>query len=269
LLQYAASNDTAAASRLTLWRNNVNVTSENNTNVVLGVGTWYYVANSTLPTANYSWSPQSSTVTVNKKGIFIAMLPATEGINYGDTRTQYCAGNSSTYQCTLWRNEANVTSANNTSPTLGAGTWNYKANVTAPTANYSWTANTSTLTVNAVSATLVLYLNGSSSNITVERNWVVNITAAANNAQGTIYLYNNSVLITSCSLASTCSNVEAHPANVNSQFNITANYPETQNYSAVTSTSYWIKINNTIPSVPNLLTPTNGDYTAVNTTAFD
>jgi hypothetical protein len=45
---------------------------------------------------------------------------------------------------------------------LAVGTYNYKANVTAPTANYSWTANTSTLTVNKASPSLSLALDGSS-----------------------------------------------------------------------------------------------------------
>jgi len=156
VIEYVTSNDTASASKLTLWRNNVNITDLNGTTEALGVGAWNFVANSTHPLANYSWNPLSSTVTVVKKGISIVLAPSSETITYETTRTQYCAGNHTTYKCTLWRNETNVTSENNTSPTLGAGSYIYKANVTAPLANYSWSEQSSTLTVNKKNANVAV-----------------------------------------------------------------------------------------------------------------
>jgi len=93
-----------------------------------------------------------------------------------------------------------------------------------------------------------LLLNGSSSNITVERNWAVNITGTVNNTEGTLYLYNNSVLIKSCAGARSCTDIESHPAAVGAEFNITAHYPSTQNYTN-SSKTWWIKINNSLPTI--------------------
>jgi len=134
----------------------------------------------------------------------------------------------------------------------GTHTLNITVNLTQPPEKDEWdyTNNNKTITlvVNTASTTVDLLLNGSSSNITVGRNWAVNITGTVSNTQGTLYLYNNSVQIKSCAGAGSCTDIESHPAAVGTEFNITAHYPTTQNYSAASKT-WWIKINNTLPTV--------------------
>lgn len=248
-----------------LYRNGTLKNAENNTLIYLPADTWQYICN-VSSTENYTSATDSQNYVVNTKNANVQVYPTTQSVTYPTEVTQYCTDSSSLLDCSIFRNDSSI--SNNTAITLGASVYTYKANITDQI-NYTNYEDIETLTVNPASATLTLYLNGSSSNITVERNWAVNITAVDNNAEGTIYLYNNSVLITSCSGVTSCSNIEPHPASVGTEFNITAHYPATQNYSAATSTSYWIKINNTIPSIPSLLTPIDNDYTADNTTSFD
>jgi hypothetical protein len=151
--------------------------------------------------------------------------------------------------------------------TLAAGSYNYTC-VYNTSENYTSSKEEDYFVINKVNSSTNIFLNGSSSDITVERAWVVNISANVSNTQGTIHLYNNSVLITSCGGTNTCENIETHPADVDTEFNITAEYNETQNYTG-TSKTWYIIINNTIPTVPTLLYPIDNDYTADNTTTFD
>jgi hypothetical protein len=262
---YVTTGDATATKKL--YRDGVEKASDTPASEIIRLGYGNYNYNYTyFASENYTFNNATNTLVINKKNVNVQVYPTTQTKTYPDTTvTQYCTDDSSLLDCSIYRNGTSIT--NNTQYSPGVGVYVYKANIT-DIANYTNYEDTETLTVNPTSATLTLYLNSSSSNITVERNWAVNITAVANNAQGTIYLYNNSVLITSCS-AAVCTNIEPHPANVGTEFNITAHYPATQNYSSATSASYYIKINNTIPSVPNLLTPTNNDYTADNTTTFD
>jgi hypothetical protein len=92
----ATSNGTVAGSQLTIWRNNTNITAMNGTSERLPPGYWTFVANSTQPTANYSWTSILNNVTVNKNTTTIHL--ALDGIE-GNKTIIY----PSTINATAWK----------------------------------------------------------------------------------------------------------------------------------------------------------------------
>jgi PGF-pre-PGF domain-containing protein len=155
-----------------LWRNGTDVTSENNTEIILPVGTWEYVCN-VSETQNYTSASDSKVYTVEKKNARIQVYPLTQNLTYPASVLQYCTDESSLLDCNIYRNDSLI--SNYTEVTLAAGVYVYKANIT-DTMNYTNYEVTQILTINkgilvgtisapAVTYPTPLFVNSTESNI--------------------------------------------------------------------------------------------------------
>ena len=147
----------APTAACTLLRNGTDVTAaENNTATTIGAGGWNYTAvagsNSTQ-----GW------VVVNKLAYTFTLSPTTQTITYPTTVLERMLSNGTVAasRLTLWRNNTNITLMNGTSETISGGFQRFSANSTLPEANYSYTNQTSTVTVTKAQTAITLYLNGS------------------------------------------------------------------------------------------------------------
>jgi len=222
--------------------------------------------------ANYTGCSEDSILSVTE-GVAVVdiVFDPSSSETYGtETNTTcYIDTGDSIANLTLYRNGTMLKSGSGQQEdivTLGAGSYNYTCEYNA-SENYTTSRDEDYLVIAKAGTVVTLVLNDTVGNITVEREWVVNITANATNSQGTLHLYNDSVLITSCA-SDSCSNIESHAEDVGTELNITAVYNATENYTT-DSKVLWIIVNNTIPTVPTLLTPIDNDYTAINETVFD
>jgi hypothetical protein len=163
-------NATSAESPVvpTLWRNNVNKTTENSTATIYGYNaTAYSFVCNTTSTQNYSASNQAtSSLTVNKKAITLTLGGITgQTITYETPLTPYCAVATSMIEtvpnCKLTRDGVDVTSTENNTPTIygyKASAYNFIANATF-SSNYSSSNATNTLTVNKKTPSPFLYVS--------------------------------------------------------------------------------------------------------------
>jgi len=144
-----------------LYRNEVNVTSQNNTYVTLGYNSYSFVCNVTQ-TANYTSATTSASYTINKKDANTQVSPSDQTMTYPvSTVLQYCADNSNFHDCKLYKNNTDITSENNTNIKLPAGAWGFKANITDQT-NY---------TNYQASSTVIVSRASSSCNLTSSAGW--------------------------------------------------------------------------------------------------
>lgn len=131
-----------------LYRNGIDVTSENNQNILLAGGTYTYSCNLS-ESENYTSSYNSSSFTIEKtSGNIILKLNNVENnasITYGQTIN---ASASTSYgSITLHRNGIDITSDNNQNRILGAGYYNYTA-VSSGDENHSSESVSYFLTIN-------------------------------------------------------------------------------------------------------------------------
>jgi hypothetical protein len=156
-----------------LYRNDTGSIGSGADNVLLGVGAYTYTYNTTGG-ENYSSNSTTFNLVVNTKNANVTVYPQTTTITYNTSTSvnQYCLGDSSLYNCSIWRN--NIAVANGTFITLAAGTYSFVANIT-DNSNYTNYQGTETLTVN--NATLGGSLSGS--NVTYP--YAVNIGPAETN----------------------------------------------------------------------------------------
>jgi hypothetical protein len=132
---------------------------------------------------------------------------------------------------TLYKNGAPIAS-----PDIGifaAGTYNYSAVIDSDV-NKTGSSENWTLTVNKAAANITLLLNGTNNDFSVNRSQTVNITGIRTAGEGNLQLYDNGTLINSG--APVITNITSYAAL--GQRNITLYLPETQNYSAATSTHF-------------------------------
>jgi hypothetical protein len=247
LNQNCTNNVTLGAC--SLWRGttsppNVNITLMNNTNDVLTAGTWYF--NATYSgTENYSAATTAvQTITVNTAGISLALAPTTQTITYGQSVLQYCADNSTAaaYHCGLYMNDSNVTAQNNTSPVLSVAAYAFKANISAPVANYSWSAQTSVLTVsisNAASISVLLTNNDTAYGTQTTAQCVQNVGDAGT----TLTLYRNGT-----QAAQGTSPIQEQTVLAAGFWNYTCVYPGSLNYNAFANAS-WMMVNKVTPTI--------------------
>jgi hypothetical protein len=272
--QNVTSNDTIAASKMTLWRNTANITGLNNTNEALAYGIWTFVANSTHPTGNYSWSEQAATVTVSKANPTNNMTLTLDGStastqtrDYSNqtniTATKNATGDSDCIW-TLIRNGTNIGAAENkTAFQLNASGWNYTyyaascTNYTngqieifvnmqkRPTNMSLWIANTS-------------YPENVQGNRETELGVDVNFTAVLTNATYPVWLNITAnisaaqgwVNQTRLSANSNISNITETAGFSVGRYNITAHFDGDENHTA-SSVTYYLNITDdvTAPSV--------------------
>ena len=103
----------------TLWRNETNVTDENNTPVLLGAGSYFYKCNVT-ETENYTSASTNDTVTVNKADSQLS-LSASPGwtMTFGQTATISCTARSEAGTPTLKVDSITVSNPYSFQPTIG------------------------------------------------------------------------------------------------------------------------------------------------------
>lgn len=137
---------------------------------------------------------------------------------------------------------------NRTSVILPVGTHAYTVNVSA-TANYS--ANNSApsyyVIVSQGATTVNLYLNDTQANKTIASGGEVNITLVASNSEGVAWIFNGTGIANQTS-GNRAMNITTWTGTPGTQWNITGYYNGSQNYTASSPISYYIKIESTPPT---------------------
>jgi hypothetical protein len=234
----ACTNPEAAS---TLWRNSLNVTAaENNQFVVLAAGNHTYVCN-VSETQNYTSATNTSTY---------EMLPATTVLTltadpswnatYPNQTTVNCSANNNEVTPLLYVNDTNVGIPYTT--THAAGTYNYTCNATA-TQNYTSAVTSDILTINKGASLINLVVNSTDGDITIEAGSTITIIASMVIPNtGYVEIYRDGALIAN---GSSPQNIQ-ETFNGTGLFNITAYYPETQNYTSSYET-HFVTVNDTTP----------------------
>jgi hypothetical protein len=246
---------------LKIYMNNTEIT--NNADYSLAAGYYRFDYNIT-GNENYSDSSNTLYATISKAtGSVTLKLNDTENniaFVYGG---QVNASASSAYSgnVTLYRNSTDITSSeNNIFKTLAVGYYNYTA-IYAGNQNYSSASQTRWLNITKASSAVKLYLNNSESNINITTGTTIDINATRQTGEGIIQLYNNGTLINQGSSPLYNSTTFSSEGN----FNITAYYSATENYSA-SSESWWVNVSaaavpsDTTPPAITILSPENKTY---------
>jgi hypothetical protein len=220
-----------------MWRNSTDVTGEMNTEVELAASDYAYECNRTA-TRNYTSASDTGTFTISKIAptTTLSALPSWNN-TYGTETTITCGATNATLTPEMYRDGSLLASPHTT--TAAAGTYNYTCTV-AEDQNRTSATSSRTLTINKTSSALTLTLNGSAANLTIERTSDAAIDAARITGEGSIYLYRNGTLLGSGTSASDTSTY-----NTAGRYNITAAYPETQNYTA-SSRTLWLNVSDTV-----------------------
>jgi len=231
-----------------VYRDGTNVTNENGTNVILGVGTYDYVFNTSGGvnwTSNSSFDSFTVTVTQNTTYVLSVALTPSDTETYPTETTATGSGCPAQIVCNLTLNSTGIV-VNPHVITLGVAVYNYTFNSSGNT-NYSSMEVSDILTINQnTSAVVYTYLNNSRSNITIFNNTAIDLNATLFNVTGTISLYNNGTLINTN--LTTVSNLTAF--NSTGLFNITAIYEGNTNYSRGFET-WWVNVT----AVPDIEPP--------------
>jgi hypothetical protein len=217
-------------------------------------GNQNYTANTTGKTYYLTISKAASTCSL--------VLDPGSTITYKTQINATCSCDNPEDSPVLLRNSTDVTGENDTFVTLGAGSYNYTCSI-ADTQNYTSAANTSILTVNRNASLINLTLNSSENNISIEYGQDVNISAALIEGDEIVQIYLESSLINSGSAPqeniTTFTDIGA--------YNVTAVYPESQNYTS-SSRTFFVFVNDTTEPVVQLVSPPNGFSTGDNNLTF-
>jgi len=150
-------------------------------------------------------------------------------------------------------NVSNVYFYNYTNLAAGTYQWRMFANDSVGNVNYT---DAFVYTINRAASNVSLKLNGSSANMSIDEGDSVNITAVLITGEANIELYNNGLLINNGS--SPLENITIF--NTAGTYNITVNYPTTQNYTSDSET-WWVIVNDTSAPVLTFVSPVNGSTT--------
>ena len=232
----------------TLYRNGTNVSSENGSTVVLPAGYWNYTV----------INPGNQNYTSSSKTLFARVNRAQSScsLNFSPSSPQTypvqvnvsCSCTNPEAQARLYRNGTDVTAENNQYVQLPAGTWLYVCNVTE-TQNYTGAEVSSSYIINKAPSNLTLLLNGSEKNLTILTNTTANLTAILlEPSSGYLELYENGIMLDNGSSPLIVIKHYADPG----LYNITAVYPETQNYSSSLQTLWLRVVNDTEPPTISL-----------------
>lgn len=170
--------------------------------------------------------------------------------------TPFCTGSS---MCTMWRNNTNVTSTNNTAISLGAGDYNFTASITG-------NQTTAILRINPSKTSSILLLNGTDSDKNVIfynqyiKNQVANFTVSLNVSGKTVGLasnYTGFVTVTGTTPLANYTNLTAL-----NTWNITGYFDGDANYTGSSATHYFIVAGRSECPVPSpiILNETNSTY---------
>ncbi|MEK6858737.1 MAG: PRC-barrel domain-containing protein [Nanoarchaeota archaeon] len=247
----------SATNTVQLYRNGVNVTSENHLFVTLAVGQYNYTATA-FENQNYSLlnltrsvfiSPAIGAVTLllnssasNQTGFYGVLTNASASTPYGVV--------------TLYRDGVDVTGANHHLMQLASGDYNWTA-VSSGNENYSSSSIALWSHIARAQGNVTLLLNGSAENLTISYPGQVN--ASATSATGGIQLYRNGVNMTN----------ENHQfvGLAVGQYNYTAFALESQNYTNA-STLVRATIIGVVPDLNISITPSSNVVYPTATTAL-
>jgi hypothetical protein len=240
-INYTCTNDTASNFSHTI--SDLGVNSYN----------YYFYANDTQ--GNLQKSSQGTLVISQATGTATLGLNPSNSITYGTTITATCDVNNAEVSPVLYRDNIDVTAAeNNSAITLGATTYDYECNFTA-TQNYTTSSHQNTLTVSKASTTTTVYLNGTASDNSIEYG-DVNITIILDLAGKTVKYYRNSSLMQSATTP--LENISSWTTL--GDYNITGIFEGEANYSS-SQTDLTLTIEDTqSPTSVSISSPNDNDY---------
>ncbi len=185
-----------AEGSIVLYRNGVNVTSENGNSLILGAGLYNYTAYF-VATQNFTESSKTLFLNVTKadptnntnpSGVWLnlSILPS-DNVTYGNVTNVTGSGCPAELLCGLRRNDG-VPINNSDIGVLGAGNYSYVYS-TIGNENYTAGSVSGNLTVNRAVPSMDYFINGGKANITSEELIQINATAYAN--AGTVNIFRN------------------------------------------------------------------------------
>ncbi len=177
-----------------LYRDGIDVTSENGLNKILTAEYYNYTAYFT-GNQNYTGGTETFFLNITKASqTAILNINETSPIIYGNYINVSCNGE-------LFRNNINVTNEKGLSVLLGAGSYNYSCQL-YENQNYTYDDDNLTFVVNKATPTLIFLANSGTSNLTLVYPQQVNISASSNGGTVSLdkdlinYLSNNGLNIT-------------------------------------------------------------------------
>ncbi len=229
-----------------LYRNGQNVTSENNQLITLAAGNYTYVCNVSA-TQNYTSASNTSNYTITKAaGDIHLYLNGTESDLTATYGAQTNATAATLYGTAILYRDGSPKGTSEIT-VLGANYYNYTA-ISTGDQNHSSASVTRFVNITQASSAINLTLDGASSNTTVDQNTPINITVSMiAPAAGYLELYLDNTLINNGSTQLT--NITSFSST--GSYNITAIYPETQNYTSSQSTYFIIVSDTTSPTWSN------------------
>ena len=218
----SCSNPEAGAR---LFRDGIDVSSENNVFVQLGANTYSYECNVTA-TQNYTSATTSSAYIVNQAAtvLTVAANPGW-GVTYNTLVNVSCYANNNQVSVRLYRNGVDVSGENGVFVDLGAGGYGYECNNTA-TQNYTSASVTNTLDIAKASTTITLFLNNIQDNLSIT--YLVVSNASAYTSASSVSLYRDNAIVTNPEIVTLGAGY----------YNYTAITPETANYSSSSETLF-------------------------------
>lgn len=232
------NNETSAK----LYRDNVDVSGEINTDVLLGADTYAYVCNVT-ETASWSTATNSSSFTVNKLNSLSKINLSLDGTEGNRTYTYPATINASAWKSisegnlSLYRNGTLLKDgqAPENVSNVAAGYWNYTV-IYPESANYTSSRITYFATMNRATTNLNLTFNPSNS---VYASTTTNVSCNADNSIVNVTLWRNGTLVDS-SVGGTASDYQtlaagSYPYICNNS--VTANYTAANDSDTLTVTS--------------------------------
>ena len=217
---------TCVSGAVTLFRNSVDKTADNNIYRTIGAGTYNFTASCPV-NENYTRVDLIYTATQSKNSTTTLGIAGTTPITYGTITDVVGSNCPSELTCSL--NFANAV--------YGAGTktFNYSS---SGNANYSATSITKDIVINQATSTLTLLLNDVAGNQTSVYLTQTNASAKLGNAEQTLTLYQEGIDITA-------QNNVLRTLGAGT-YNFTSLSSATQNYTALSITR-WVLINQATP----------------------
>ncbi len=252
---------------ISLYRNNINITSELGANKILGAGTYNYLINVTQ-TQNYTNASASLSVAVSQNSSYVLSVAISPSNNvvYPTSTTAVGNGCLTELSCILYRN--NISQTNPEVIILGTGNYSYIYN-TSGNANYTSKSFSAMLTVNQnISSSVSLYLNNTQNNITMEKGSAIWINGTLDIGIGAIRLYNNGTLVNEG--INFLANYTLFNA-TEGLFNITLIYNGNENYSG-TSKALYVNITpmpDTSSPIISVNSPQQNQFINVNSVVFN
>jgi hypothetical protein len=241
VLQYCSSK---SGTTCKLYRNSVDITSQNNTNIVLAAATYNYVANIS-DTSNYTNAQNSSTLTVNRAtpSLSVGLSPSST-VTYPNETTASCSrvsGDSSS-TLTLFRNGTQVASGTSSPQseisTLAVGLYNYSCTISL-TENY--TAGTSVnnnLNVTAATQSLSVSFSPGAST-TYPTSTTAQCARVSGDSTSTLTLFRNGTQVASGTSSPQYETLRLGAGN----YNYTCTASATANYSAASTVDNNLVVN--------------------------